>query len=138
MAHGNLIAANDGDASSAHELRGEREDLEAEQAADEHEWLAPMTMKMIGHGMSAAEDVAQRMERARTLIHEALGAAESGYPLLRMDLLLTQALAELGCAGCGERINPREMAEVTFTRKHGVHLRGQCFERAQAAGRIAS
>ena len=136
MGLGEMIPANDADASSAHELRGEREEREAEQAADEHEWLTLQTMKMIPHGVSQLEDMAQRMERARSLVHEAMNAAESGYPLLRQDLLLTQALAELGCAGCGERINPREMAEVTFTRKHGVHLRGQCFEKAQKLGRV--
>lgn len=138
MGHGNFLPANDGDASAAHELRGEAEEREAEQWADEQEFLGRYTMKTIQHGQSAAEDLAERTERARSLVHQAMTAAESGYPLLKLDLLLTQALAELGCAGCGKRINPRELAESVFTRKHGVHLRGDCFERAQAAGRIAS
>jgi len=115
----------------------ERDYLRQQAANDARDEAFLSAIGGIQHGVSELEDLRHRIERARTLVHQALSAAESGYPLLRMDSLLTSALSELGCAGCGKHISEREMREVVWTRKHGVHFKGDCFERARALGRVS-
>lgn len=68
-----------------------------------------------------AFELNERVSRARDLVHTALLAAEAGngLGLLRIDSLLTQALAELGCKRCGKPIPLEHMQSYSICRSRG-------------------
>lgn len=88
------------------QVRSLTEQEEAEMAAD---------MNFI------AFELNERVARARELVHTALMAAEAGNGLgiLKIDSLLTQALAELGCKRCGKPIPLEHMQSYSICRDRG-------------------
>lgn len=117
--------ADDSEMDAAN-IAAERRAYESEQAAELEEETAFV------RGLSEYEehemardlsyisfDLTERVAKARELVHTALLAAESGSALgiLKIDSLLTAALAELGCKSCGKPIPVEHMQTVTYTRR---------------------
>lgn len=91
----------------------EREQVRSLSAQEEAEMAADMNF--------IAFELSERVNRARELVHTALLAAEAGngLGLLRIDSLLTQALAELGCKRCGKPIPLEHMQSYSICRSRG-------------------
>ena len=109
------------------ELDDERREAEYENVLEERcEELAAQVQQLAVQGGKFE----QRVAAARTLMLEALRVAEGGasMPYLRIDSLLTRALAELGCASCGEAISAEDMEHLCVCRQYGVHATGSCYE----------
>jgi hypothetical protein len=87
---------------------------------------------------SPAAELQRRIAHARRCAVEALKVVDKGHsmPLAMLGSLLQTLVAELGCAGCGQAIELRDVREIEYVRAHGVHATGDCFEMAKAGGAL--
>lgn len=114
------------DSELAHEpVNGNNDDAEAREyaaeAADDAAYDAETEAQMTADLQYTEYDLTERVAKARELVHTALMAAEAGngLGLLRIDSLLTQALAELGCKRCGKPIPLEHMQSYSICRSRG-------------------
>lgn len=114
-------------------LHERNQDLEEELRVAKDE-LSRLRGQVAGNKARAdheAHQLRRRVRRARELTHKALLAAESGgvsMPWAQLDAALTEALCELGCAGCGEKLGLTEMQLLVHVRRTGCHATGDCVE----------